>query len=337
MTQLAPVLSNWIADPLEAAIRPVTSGGFSGAQVWQVEYRGRMFALRRWQAGFPESRLIGVHSIQGWLGHAGLPVPTLVRTSAAAQTIVREEDALWELATWMPGLADYHEHSLPEKLDAAMCLLARLHLTAAKLPTELPSWEKATRVSPALMRRSERLCNLVLADNRRIRNLSGYKPANAEQRLALKGFTLLARTAEAELQKSQRWETEELPLQWCLRDVRDEHVLFTENCVTGLVDFGAVGFDSPAGDVARLLGSLVGDDREGWRRGLEAYESIKPLSAVEREAIVFFDSSGVVISTANWLTWLFGPKKRASESWHRPAALKRLAWLVGRLEVAANR
>ena len=60
-------------------------------------------------------------------------------------------------------------------------------------------------------------------------------------------------------------------LQPCLVDVWHDHVLFTGEEVTGVVDYAAMRLDVPHADLARLLGSLVEDDEAGWRAGLEAY------------------------------------------------------------------
>ena len=80
-----------------------------------------------------------------------------------------------------------------------------------------------------------------------------------------------------------RWTARTWPLQPCLCDVWHDHVLFDGDRVTGLVDYGAVKIDHPAVDVARLLGSLVGDDAEGWAAGLTAYREVRPFSAEEEE------------------------------------------------------
>src|SRR4029079_8505162 len=73
-----------------------------------------------------------------------------------------------------------------------------------------------------------------------------------------------------------------LPVQPCIRDIWHDHVLFTGNDVTGIIDFGAMDVDTPATDVARLLGSLVGDDEPGWSAGVSAYSANRPLSADEQ-------------------------------------------------------
>ena len=50
------------------------------------------------------------------------------------------------------------------------------------------------------------------------------------------------------------------PLQVCHGDLWHDHVLFSGEEVTGLIDFDAMKIDSRALDLARLLGSLVKDD-----------------------------------------------------------------------------
>jgi Ser/Thr protein kinase RdoA (MazF antagonist) len=96
-----------------------------------------------------------------------------------------------------------------------------------------------------------------------------------------------------------------LPLQPCLRDIWHDHVLFTANEVTGIVDFGGLDIDTPATDIARLLGSLVGDDREGWQTGLAAYSTVRPLTADELRAATALDASGTVLAGCNWLRWVY--------------------------------
>ena len=94
-----------------------------------------------------------------------------------------------------------------------------------------------------------------------------------------------------------------MPLQPCLRDIWHDHVLFTGDIVTGLIDPHAARSDSVATDLARLLGTLVGDDRRGWDSGLAAYQEVRPLSAAELAMIELFDQSGVLLSGMTWLDW----------------------------------
>ena len=87
----------------------------------------------------------------------------------------------------------------------------------------------------------------------------------------------------------------------CLRDVWHDHLLWTGSQVTGLIDPGSARIDNVAIDVARLLGSLVEDDAQGWERGLEAYERAEGLSLEETGLVTVLDQSGVLLAGAVWV------------------------------------
>lgn len=115
-------------------------------------------------------------------------------------------------------------------------------------------------------------------------------------------FLQLAPRADREL---ERHANSFLVLQPCIRDIRAEHVLFTGDEVTGLIDYGALRMDTVVGDLVRLLGSLLGNDRAKWEVALAAYSAIRPLLPQERAMIPAWHRASVVLSAANWLDWLF--------------------------------
>jgi Ser/Thr protein kinase RdoA (MazF antagonist) len=120
-----------------------------------------------------------------------------------------------------------------------------------------------------------------------------------------------------------------VPLQPCLRDVWHDHLLFTGDEATGLVDAHACRADNVATDLARLLGSLAEDDRGTWDAGLAAYEEIRPLSPHERGLVELFDQSAVLLGGLTWLEWKCVEGRR----FERPGAVvARLRTLLGRLE-----
>jgi homoserine kinase type II len=125
----------------------------------------------------------------------------------------------------------------------------------------------------------------------------------------------------------------QVPLQPCIRDVWHDHVLFTGDCVTGLIDFGAMRVESVAADVARLLGSLAGDDRSLWQVGLAAYCSIRPLSEDERTLVGVLDQSGVVLAVLNWLEWLYRQRRQFPDP---RAVARRFNDLLPRLKALAE-
>ena len=107
-------------------------------------------------------------------------------------------------------------------------------------------------------------------------------------------------------------------MQPCLRDIWHDHILFTGDEVTGLVDFGAIDIDTPATDLARLIGFFspprrgVGlreerglDEAETWHEALAAYQTIRPLTADEIQAAHALDTSGTILAGCNWLRWIY--------------------------------
>ena len=92
-----------------------------------------------------------------------------------------------------------------------------------------------------------------------------------------------------------------VPLQPCLRDVWHDHVLFQGDKVTGMIDPSAARTDTVAADIARLAGSLIGDDRAAWDFALDAYRSVAPLSDTEARLVGVLDRSGVLLSGMIWL------------------------------------
>jgi Ser/Thr protein kinase RdoA (MazF antagonist) len=89
------------------------------------------------------------------------------------------------------------------------------------------------------------------------------------------------------------------------RDARAEHFLFEGDRLTGLVDFGAMGVDSTASDLARLLADWVGNDRAAFTNALDAYAAIRPLDGLEIERIETFAESAAWLGPARWVRWHF--------------------------------
>jgi Ser/Thr protein kinase RdoA (MazF antagonist) len=120
-----------------------------------------------------------------------------------------------------------------------------------------------------------------------------------------------------------------VPLQPCLCDVWHDHQLFERDRLTGLVDYGEVKTDHVAVDLARMLGSLVGDDKVGWQTGLAAYRSVRPLSDSEEALARALDRTGAVLGIANWVRWLYQEGRAFDDP---AAARRRLRDLVERVQ-----
>ena len=255
-------------------------------------------------------------------GFERLPVPV---NNLSGKSFTRWDGLLWELAPWLPGKADYRRLPRPAKLSAALEVLAEFHLAAASFPTNMP----AIGPSPGVAWRKERLSRLIAGGQERLRASLGRSPCGEFKQRAAVILNRFSTVAAPLAEKIENLDEVAVPLQPCIRDVWHEHILFRENQVTGLIDFGAMRVDNVACDVARLLGSLALDDAAGWQQGLAAYEAIRPLSKPERRLVVAFDQTAVAMGGLQWIEWCC-VEGRQFENTH--GVLSRLDEFIERLD-----
>lgn len=257
-----------------------------------------------------------------------MPVPIAADTG---NSYIDVEGRLWELAPWLPGRADYRVHPDPARLKAALQTLAELHLALADFrPNPRP-----VGPSPGLNARLTQLRGLLSGESAAIAGAVAGRCASFSRSIVEAAREILdhfERRAAAIERLLAGTVEQTFPLQPAIRDIHHEHVLFVDDAVTGIIDFGAMRFESIAGDVARLLGSLVGGDRRGWQAGLAAYDAARPLTDVERELVHVFDASGVLLGGMNWLNWLFVERRQFAD---RRNVQTHLAELAVRLRTSA--
>jgi len=107
---------------------------------------------------------------------------------------------------------------------------------------------------------------------------------------------------------------ETLPVQPVIRDIWHDHLLFTGDEVTGIVDFGAMQMDNVAVDLARLLGSLVGNETSRWEFAIDHYCQHRPLNSFEIQFAFALNQCADLLSSLNWLKWIL-VERRQFESW----------------------
>ena len=326
-------LTPWFEDVSQIQMESLgVTGGFSGAVIWKVSAAGNDLCLRRWPQIHPS--LTGLMAIHGLLEHTAaagcdiVPVPLQTRYG---ETPFVHEGHLWELTPWMPGEASLASQPTTEKLASAMTALARFHQAAesyrfeAKVPHEAPS--------PGLQERLAMIHHLQQGELEHLWRETRAAQASDLRELAFEMLEGIGHTLDFVAKHLEKIAPTPLPLQWCLRDVRHDHLLFTGKQVSGLLDFGAVAVDSVSGDVARLLGSIVNDHPARWQSGIESYALQRSLSSVERQAIAGFDQGSLICSGANWVRWLF-VEGRAFPQIH--ALHEQLIWLRNRLQTLAT-
>jgi len=233
----------------------------------------------------------------------------------------------------MPGspLARSADASLIERGAAA---ITQFHAATAGLGS-------TRRIPPAI---TDRL--------RRLQELESVIPAVAQRARSQRAATPLDETLQqaADL-VGRRWSTvrpwltrllrpyadRPTDLQYVLRDVHRQHVLFDSGQVTGLIDFDAVRIDTPAADLARWLGSFVNADR-GWADLATAVADASRQSPSSHSGFPNeqMEMAGAIaaatpwISLGNWLVWLVQENREFPAG--QPAVARRIGELVAALD-----
>jgi Ser/Thr protein kinase RdoA (MazF antagonist) len=309
-------------------------GGFSGARIWRVESPAGLLCLKAWPPHeSSRERLTWIHGLMQRARREGLRFVPEVFPDGDGQTCVEHVGRLWDLTDWMPGRADFHERPTPERLRPACVGLAQLH----------EAWRSAGAFRPgpfpAVRRRVERARAWLELTGSGWRPEFASPPGDPVHPWAERAWDLV------------RNRIQEIPhllgtpfpypvgtpnspgeylVQPCLCDVWHDHVLYEGSAVTGLIDYGSTKLDHVAVDLARLLGSLAGDDRALRTTGLQAYCGARRQSPGVLEPLVdALDRTGTLIGAANWLLWLYLDGRVFDD---RRRVADRLAQLVRRIE-----
>jgi homoserine kinase type II len=262
-------------------------GGFSGALVWRGD-EGSVprAALKGWPPGTTLERVRQVHA---WLARAAhLPFVPTAFAGIDGRTALASADRVWECCRWQLG-GPRAAPSVAET-EAACEAVAELHLAW--------SGEAVRGPCPGVL---NRLRILAEAEPLLRAGLDALPPMSAKLAALLRrAAAVAARAAQVVARELRPWAREAFALQPCVRDLRGEHVLFHENRVVGIVDYGAAAVDSPAADLARLFIDYDGAGGELLANGLAAYRQVRAFDAPDAFVRVLI-RSGAVCSVLGWL------------------------------------
>lgn len=282
------------------SISPAPSQGFSGAGIWKVtDLQGQSFSVKRHNEFAPD-HLAWIHRVLRHTRICDCDFVPEVRQTENGNSHLEFDNAIWETSSWMPGEAGFADHPNDERLKNAMKALAKFHQSAAQVNFDF-------RPSPGVKRRSDALADLPNTLRRAaqsIQNSPNLQP-QTELQTTLQSLNRIASTCidqHADALKTMLQQT--LPLQPVIRDLWHDHLLFTEDRLTGLIDFDAMQMDSIAMDLTRCLASIVPDDPDRWGFALTAYASVRPIQRSEMDLIDVIDPINVILSAANWLKWI---------------------------------
>jgi len=337
---LAIVRRHWFPGLPEDDCGPALGGGFSGSPVVAVRTpAGTGAVLKAFAPGTTLERAAWIHGFMNHLTASGVTaVPRVLETVGRGTVAVEADGTLWELATRMPGAAV--DRPTGNQVSAAMTALARIHLASA-------GWAREpARVGPApAMIRRIAAARVLLADpwDRPRATAANRDPRHdriADRRAIAAGVIEPVRFRRL-LGAIAVIEPALTPLQAVVRDLRADHVLFTvapppraePATVSGIVDFHGAAIDTPATDIARLLGDWATGARgvawvDCWESALDAYGRVRPLRADQRTLVAWLAATAVVFGIDRWFRWIIDENRSFAASGLVEARIDRLLTLL---------
>jgi aminoglycoside phosphotransferase (APT) family kinase protein len=279
--------------------------GFSGACVFAGTESARpVFALKAWPPGADSKRVHLARLYQHLAAKALDCIPRFI-LSKCGDSFYFTGQQHWELSDWRPG--EIADEPVPAKVGNACVAIARLHRALAAA-------SPSTRDSDPIRRRVEAVNELAVQCHSL--NFGGHRnelTRETQKHLArIEALPFLSRH-ESQIVHG---------------DLHREHVLFTGDAVTGIIDFASSKRDHPALDLARYLGDLAGDDDSWLNIGVEAYREAGGSEAVTPEIVRYLDRVITLGAAANWLLRFSRGEVPAAKY---AAAAARLARTVSRL------
>ena len=280
--------------------------GFSGARVYRVTGDHSPWCLKALPLTDVDlCRQRGLQRLLRHLATGGLTFIASPRTTAGGEPFLIEHNWLWQCEPWLSGEADRSPRVEHQRVKAAFQTLARWHERARHFVPEPGEavWFRShpAEPSPAARERATLLRQTVATELQALRGQAlQHLPTNLHPAVEIV-LGEIQRCGAAVAQELERWSARLLPIQPCLRDIWREHVLFEGDEVSGIIDPQAARCDSPALDLARLLGSLCGSRREAWTTALDAYHAVRPLAPMEEALIPALDRSGCLLAGLHWI------------------------------------
>ena len=294
--------------------------GFSGAAVWLLSPAGGppRYVLKQLPAGLPPDQIGWTQLLAQHLARAGVSTPLPLQAgkhplTQAGHVAIDRQGQLWQCLTYLPGRAV----SRPTEAEvlAAVATLAMLHRAASQFHQRPPlprptGWQTRVRQLKQLAAtgfpRPTAASSQLAGDQAAWRELASISQQANECFFATAGPQLVARLAPEKFPQ---------PLQPVLRDCWWAHLLFEPapggTRVSGIIDLDAAGIDTPAVDLARLLGSWQLESgvptaslTESWPAAFDCYVSSGRPAGDFLADVQRLHDTAVVCGLDRWLHWL---------------------------------
>jgi Ser/Thr protein kinase RdoA (MazF antagonist) len=321
-------LPGQVVDVLE-----VDGKGFSGARTLRA--RGGSFDLVL--KSFPAAaygRVRRSHDLMMHLRRSGCrEVPAVVATRGGESIVVTADGTAWEAVEFVNGVMT--DSPSAEQAAAAMAMLARIHVAAGSASC----MASCVGPAPAVLRRIEHAKRLLASPWESLTVSNAGCPMLADElppRLVRAAAVHRAGGGDRALRRVAAAPATPVHLQAVLRDIWCGHVLYAPSephRIAGVIDFHAADIDTPATDLARLLGSWTqtpaSSPLEHWPLAVATYEAVRPLTVAERGLVPWLQATGTIFALDNWFRWCLAEGRRFGEAGR---VIERVDRLLDRLE-----
>jgi homoserine kinase type II len=272
------------------------AGGLSGSSLWRFRAGLGELVLRAWPVdGRPREAIERVH---GWvLAAAPLGFVPAPLAGLDGRTLYEKSGRLCELTPWMPGDPEVARPLSVPRLRSAFSALAAFHQALGR--------DRVRGTSPGISRRRDEAASLIAVGFDSLERSLTERSDDPHAPSGREWLTAARTKAGLVLEELTRSAGVVVDCQPCLRDARPEHFLFQGDRVSGLVDFGAMGVDTVAADLGRLLSEWLGDDTARRGSALEAYAAVRPLEPAETALVAVFERSAALLGGWHWARWHF--------------------------------
>ncbi len=284
------------------------NNGWSGSTYWRWNSRQGPLLMKVWPSDGPtHSDHIDRHRklqyLSGFYPHLALPI-----SDQKGQTVRSWFGDLWaELMPWLEGSPILAKPSV-EVICQTFQAMARLHhqWRSHEAPVYGPSQAVLSRLEQLRNIRNKR----ILEPDTRIWNLSDQaKPVIRDQFMEV--CKLAKALTDRAILRLEPFEHQPVLQQTVLRDARPDHFLFTDQKLSGIIDFGAIGTDSVAVDLARLTGDWFPGDKQSIELALMHYRYEYSVTFQELDLIAPLALAGAILGGLAWVDLHFKKQRTA--------------------------
>lgn len=329
MISLPPSVRRSLIAPHRIVNVSAVGGGLSGALVFRCQGE-HAFALRRWPRT-PLDRIREVHRVIA-AAHGCELFPNWMKTPDGDDLVQDSDGFVWDLSQWMNGNPLQTSAALDE-IQAGGTAICEAHRHLRVTGTQVgPSPGITARLNR--IDQLERLIPMAISQEHSVPPELSQVLSDAKQ--VLVGWNAAASEIRGRLTK---YRSSVFRLQYVLRDIHRQHILFQDGTPSAILDFDAIQVDTPLLDLSRWIADFDlfrEDPRAVIDASLAGYhqECVFPTRSGggdERKLLRLLAAATTWIGLANWVIWIALESRQFPDWQHVRMRMTRLVALAPRM------